>query len=180
MIRLASVIYFLLASVLCFGQTKIPSAEEVLNTASAEAAKENKNVLLLFHASWCGWCHAMDSSLQDAAVKPLIDKHYVITHLAVYESRLKKDLENHGALRFLTEHGGAEKGIPYWMVVGKNGNVLANSEYEPGKNTGCPASEKEVAFFISVLQKTSSLTAEELKIIEKRFRMNDGTSAATQ
>ena len=86
----------------------IPSADAVLKTASQEAAKENKKVFLIFHASWCGWCRDMDSTMKDPSLKPYFDKYYVITHLTVYENEGKKHLENPGALEFLTAHGGAD------------------------------------------------------------------------
>lgn len=168
-----SLLSFLVVSVCCLAQSNTPSAEEVLKPVYAKAAKENKNVLVIFHASWCVWCRKMDSSLQDKEVKPLIDKNYVTTHLSVYESANKKDLENSGALEMLTKHGGADLGIPYWLVLDKNGNRLADAQYKPGENSGCPATEEEVAHFINVLKKTSSLTASQLKVIEKRFRLND-------
>ncbi|WP_132051797.1 thioredoxin family protein [Pseudocnuella soli] len=165
---------FLMAFICAHAQGKTPSAAEVLQPVYAQAAQEGKNVLLIFHASWCGWCHAMDTSLQDKAVKPLIDKNYVTTHLTVYESKDKKALENPGALELLQQNGGGDdQGIPYWLVMDKNGKVLANSQYKPGSNSGCPANEVEVAYFISVLRKTSSLNEDQLKVIEKRFRMNE-------
>jgi hypothetical protein len=72
------------------------------------------------------------------------------------------------------KHGGEKtKSLPYWLILDAAGNVLATSEYKPGKNTGCPANEAEVAYFISVLKKTSSLTDEQLGIVEKRFRLNE-------
>lgn len=171
--KIAGIFSFLFLSVCCYAQNKMPTAEEVLNAAYTQAKKENKNVLLIFHASWCGWCHKMDSSLLDKSIQPLMDANYITTHLTVYESKSKKDLENPGALAFLTKHGGADQGIPYWLVLDKDGNLLADSQYQPGKNSGCPASEAEVAYFISVLRKTSSLNDEELKVIEKRFRRNE-------
>ena len=44
-------------------------ANEVLQEAYQQAAREKKNVFLMFHASWCGWCHKMDSSMNDKTVK---------------------------------------------------------------------------------------------------------------
>lgn len=154
-------------------QTKPLPADEIMKAAYEKAAKEKKNLLLIFHASWCGWCRKMDSSLQDAAVRPLIDKAYVVTHLTVYENRDKKALENLGSLDLLTKLGGADKGLPYWYLLDKEGKTLASSEYGPGKNCGCPASEEEVAYFIVVLKQRSSLNDEELNAIQKRFRKND-------
>ncbi len=168
-----------LAFILLFADTEaqtpsaVLTAEELLQPAYAKAAVANKKVLVIFHASWCGWCRKMDASLQDASVKPLMDKTYEIVHLTVYESANKKNLENEGALLFLTKLGGANKGLPYWYVLDKEGNVLNDSQYKPGQNTGCPASEEEVAYFIEVLKKTSSLTDGELTVIQKRFRQNE-------
>ncbi len=171
--KFAGIFTFMLASFCCHAQNKIPSAEEVLKPVYSQAAKENKNVLLIFHASWCGWCHKMDTILKDRNVQPLIDRNYVTTHLTVYESKDKKALENPGAIQFLTKHGGADKGIPYWLILDKKGNVLADSQYKPNENSGCPASEAEVGYFVGVLKKTSSLNEEQLKIVEKRFRINE-------
>jgi len=32
------------------------STDVLLKKAYAQAAKQHKNVIVLFHASWCGWC----------------------------------------------------------------------------------------------------------------------------
>ena len=167
------VLLFTVGAVTAQAPSAVPTLEEILQPAYSKAADKNKKVLVIFHASWCGWCRKMDASLQDAAVKPLIDKAYEIVHLTVYESSTKKHLENNGALQFLTKLGGADKGLPYWYILDKEGNVLSDSQYNPGKNTGCPATEEEVEYFIRVLKKTSTLTDDELAIIKKRFRQNE-------
>ena len=154
-------------------QDKVPSADDILKPAYAKATKEDKKVLVIFHASWCGWCRKMDSSLHDKTVQPLIDKNFETVHLTVYEFADKKKLENQGALELLAKHGGADHGIPYWLVFDKEGKLLADSQYKPGQNTGCPASDEEVAYFINVLKKTTSLKSEELELIRKRFRKNE-------
>ncbi|MDB5209148.1 MAG: hypothetical protein JWR72_4223 [Flavisolibacter sp.] len=160
--------------VLCYvTNAQTPAADAVLKPVYAKAAKENKKVLLIFHASWCGWCRKMDASLADSSIKKAIDKSYEIAHLTVYESKDKTELENPGALEVLTKFGGADKGLPYWFVLDANGNKLADSQYKPGENTGCPASAEEVAYFIGVLSKTSSLKEDELKKVAQRFRKNE-------
>lgn len=163
---------FLFSTSLLYGQ-KVPSADEVLKTAYQQAATENKNVFLIFHASWCGWCRKMDTAMRDPSVKPFFAKNYVITHLTVYERADKKNLENAGAEQFLTAHGGNDKGIPFWIILDKDGNTLADSQLRPGVNSGCPATKEEVAHLITVLEKTSTINSGEKLAIEKSFRRNE-------
>ena len=171
--------FMLMAFVAVKAQTPL-SADEILKEAYEKAAKENKNVFVMFHASWCGWCHRMDNSMNDEACKKFFDNNYVIRHLVVDESKDKLHLENPGAKELKVKYHGDGQGIPFWLVFDKDGHLLSDSKMrkegdgpEKGDNTGCPANEKEVSFFINVLKKTSSLTTEQLEIIRKRFREND-------
>lgn len=171
---------FFLATPFLKAQAPPPSADGILKEAYKEAAKENKNVFVIFHASWCGWCRKMDTAMNDKAVKKFFDDNYVIRHLVVYESKGKEKLENRGALDLLTKYKGNDQGIPYWLIFDKDGKLLADSKMRPegavleqGDNTGCPANEKEVEHFVNVLKKTSSLNDDQLKIIYARFREND-------
>ena len=104
-------------------QEAIPAAEEVMNIASQEAKKENKNVFLMFHASWCGWCHRMDDNMQKKVCKELFDTNYIITHLTVKENKENKHLENPGALALLYQLNGKKQGLPYWVIFDKKGQV---------------------------------------------------------
>ena len=158
-------------------QNSVRPSNEVLQDAYRQATSENKNVFLMFHASWCGWCHKMDSAMNEAGMRELFTNNYVITHLTVYESRDKKALENPGAMEFLGRYRGTDLGIPYWIILDKTGKWLADSQIRPdgsdynvrGENVGCPASREEVNHFLKVLRQTSKLDATQLSSIEKRF-----------
>lgn len=157
-----------------------PPAEGILKGAYLAAAKENKNVFIMFHASWCGWCHKMDKSMNDEVCKKFFDDNFVIRHLVVDESDDKKNLENPGADEMKKKYYGDGQGIPFWLVFDKDGKLLADSKIraegagpETGDNIGCPASVKEVEYFISLLKKTTKLNPDQLEIIRKRFRQNE-------
>src|SRR6187397_3200276 len=160
---------------------KVPlSSEEIMKEAFASAKKQNKKVLVMFHASWCGWCHKMDTSLNDASVKKFFDDNFVIRHLVVFESKGKENLENPGALEMLTKFEAQDQGIPFWLIFDKDENFLADSRMkaiingvEKLQNTGCPASKEEVDYFIEVLKRTTELNDDQLQIIRSRFRRNE-------
>ncbi|WP_316788477.1 thioredoxin family protein [Pedobacter frigoris] len=180
------VFLFAMASVFilntAIAQTTPAPADEVLNAAIKQAKAEKKNVLVMFHASWCGWCHKMDASLKDPSIKPFFDKNYVIADIVVYEHDVaKKSLENPGAAELLKKYNNADQGLPTWLVFDQNKNLLADSQMRAegaeltskGENVGCPAAEKEVAYFISTLKKSSKMTTKELDQVAVVFRKND-------
>ncbi|MEO6549435.1 MAG: thioredoxin family protein [Ferruginibacter sp.] len=158
-----------------------PSAEIVLKKAYSTAEKEHKNVIVIFHASWCGWCHKMDSCIYDKSCSKLFADNYIICHLTVDESKGKEQLENPGASEFRKKYNGDKVGIPFFLIFNGEGKLLADSKMrtdgagpdEAGENMGCPASKAEVAYFVKVLKQTSRLTDPQLDIIAKRFRQNE-------
>jgi thiol-disulfide isomerase/thioredoxin len=163
-----------------FAQKTPASAEEIMKDAFAIAQKQNKKVLVIFHASWCGWCHKMDTSLNDVSVKKFFDDNFVIRHLVVFESKGKANLENPGALEMITKYNGKEEGIPFWLIFDKDEKFLADSRMkvavngvEKLQNTGCPATKEEVGYFIDVLKMTTILKEDELEKIRTRFRRNE-------
>ena len=163
-----------------FAQKSPLSSEEIMKEAFTSAKKQNKKVLVMFHASWCGWCHKMDTSLNDASVKKFFDDNFVIRHLVVFESKGKENLENPGALEMLEQHEGKDQGIPFWLIFDKDEKFLADSRMkakingvEKLQNTGCPASKEEVDYFIEVLKKATDLKEDQLEKIRTRFRRNE-------
>lgn len=172
-----------------FAQTAMPSSESVLKQAYAQAGAENKKVMLIFHASWCGWCKKMEASLNDPSCKTMFDDNYVIATLDVMEQPAKAKLENPGSLAVLKKYKGEKAGLPFWLILDAKGNLLADSQIRPdgasldtpGESMGCPASDKEVAYFVKLLKATSNLTDEQLAVIATRFAQNKPvhTAAAT-
>ena len=163
------------------GQEKVLTADAIMKEAYQEARQQHKQVFVIFHASWCGWCRKMDTSMNDPVCKKFFDEHFVVRHLVVYESSDKKNLENPGAVELLAKYQGADQGIPYWFIFDADGKLLADSKRRekgagpdaPGDNTGCPATAEEVAYFIDVLRRTTSLNEDQLKVIATRFRKNE-------
>ncbi len=153
------------------------AAKEILKTAKNQARKEGKDVFIMWHASWCGWCHRMDKQMNDPEVKEFFDANYVIIHLVVKESKGNKHLENPGADEMLAKYLGDKAGIPFWVILDKKGELLVDSFLRTAgdgaeqklTNTGCPANRDEVDHFIKALKKTSEMKDEDLEKIDKLF-----------
>jgi thioredoxin-related protein len=153
-------------------KAQAPAADVVLAEAYARAANEHKKVMVIFRASWCGWCEVMDASLSDPSVRGFFDRNFVIAHLTIDEAKNKKKLENAGAAELNKKWGGGEQGIPFWVILDKDGGLLVNSNDETGENVGCPGTAKEVQYFVQVLKKTSSISSQEAAAVVKRFGRN--------
>jgi Thioredoxin-like len=161
-------------------KTTVPNAADIMHRAELKARNERKKILLIFHASWCVWCHRMDSSLNDPAIKKYFDDNFIITHVTVSESKGKEYLENKGGLALMDKYHGKDMGLPYWAVLNDDGGLLFDSRIQvktfDGKISesaiGCPASESEVKRFVDILKKTTPLTSTQLDEIAARFRKN--------
>ncbi|MBS1528713.1 MAG: thioredoxin family protein [Bacteroidetes bacterium] len=175
----------LLIAFSALAQTTPEPTETVLNNAYATAAKENKKVILIFHASWCSWCHKMEASINDPSCNKFFNDNYVVAYLDVQENAGKQSLENPGGNELLAKYNADKAGLPFWLILDARGNTLANSLMKADgststaatDNVGCPATEKEVDYFVKLLKSTSKLSDGELAIIKTRFRKNEVTKA---
>ena len=130
------------------------NATEIMEKAYEQAKIENKNVFLIFHASWCGWCKKMEKNMEDPLIKDFFDKNYVKAFVTVEERGDKVNLNTPGGDLLVESFGGKNQGLPFWVILDENGNVLKDSKIN-GANVGGPASEKEVDYLISTLEPTA-------------------------
>lgn len=144
------------------------SATEIMNKAYNEAKVENKNVFLIFHASWCGWCKKMEKNMEDPLVKEYFDKNYVKAFITVEERGEKASLNTPGGIELVDQLGGKNQGLPFWVILDEKGNVLKDSKIN-GENVGGPASEKEVEYLISILESTSKNQKVDVEKIKEVF-----------
>lgn len=171
----------LMIPVVVLAQETPAPASKLMEQAYKQAAKEKKNVFVIFHASWCGWCKKMEASINDPSCSAYFQKSFVFVHLTVLERGDLKKTENPGAEEMFTKYAGADSGIPFFLIFDKKGNLLADSKLrkegegldKPGQNMGCPAADEEVAAFVNILKKTSKITEAEASAVTERFRKNN-------
>ncbi|PWN70468.1 DUF255 domain-containing protein [Chryseobacterium phosphatilyticum] len=144
-------------------------ADVVINKALTEAKAGKKNVLLMFHASWCKWCKMMEKNMNLPETQPIFAKSFVTAYIDVQERGEKKALENPGGQELMNKFHGENAGLPFWLILNPKGEVLADSFNAKGENLGSPATQEEVSAFLAKLEKTSKLNKKELQVIEKVF-----------
>jgi len=165
-----------LVSFSVLGQTGKPdSAQNILKTAVGEAWSSKKNVFLIFHATWCGWCKRLETALENPEIKPILDKNYIIARLDVKERGEK--IQTHecpGGNELLTKFGGSKSGLPFIVFLNKKGKMIANSNVMPkNQNIGYPGSKEEIAAFMKLLRQTAPrITDKEHNRISKYLEKN--------
>ena len=149
-------------------------AATVLRTAQTKAKREGKNVLVLFKASWCRWCHRFDDLLADPALRPAWQRSYVVARINIRERGEQKKLENIGWEEVLkTIRGRADLDVPDMAVLDPQGTKLADSlrvgEGPIPANAGYPTRPEEIAAFVGSVGRTGRFSAEEMDLLKSRF-----------
>ena len=91
-------------------------ASAQVSQALAKAKSENKQLMIVFGANWCGDCKMLDGEFKKPALKALLDAHYVVVKVDV--NRFNKNLD------VVKPYGDViKKGIPS-IVIATHANQL--------------------------------------------------------
>lgn len=139
-------------------------AHALLQSAQARARSGDKKVLLVFHASWCGPCFLLHRFLIDPQIKPIMDAHFVVLDLDIWE-RGKNKWENPGGVDLYKQYGGPNS-VPFFVVTDDAGKKLGDAMHNR-ENMGMPSQPDDVQFFLNTLQTAApSLTGAELATLK--------------
>lgn len=104
-------------------------AKKEIAEALAAAAKDHKHVLLVFGASWCFDCFALDYRFHQAEIQPVVDKNYHVVHVDIGRNDKNQDLVKKYNIPI-------EKGIPSLAVLDSRGHTLyTTGEFESARST---------------------------------------------
>jgi hypothetical protein len=99
-------------------------------------------------------CFQLRAFLTAPEVRRILDLHFIVLELTVWEQPGRTHLNNHGAEAMMTEFGAGRGGIPFFVVLDASRQVLATSE-SGGLTGGFPASPKEIAAFVELLSRAA-------------------------
>jgi thioredoxin 1 len=104
-------------------------AKKEINEALQAAAKDHKRVLLVFGASWCFDCFALDYRFHQPEIQPIVDNNYHVVHVDIGRNDKNADLIKKYNIPI-------EKGVPSLAVLDSKGRVLySTGEFESARRT---------------------------------------------
>ncbi len=176
MSRRRPIFALLLGAALLFGPGAVAeplAADAALSAASRAGRSGKKNLLVVFHASWCGWCRKLETVLSTPEAKEVLDRHFEKVGLTVLERGEKQALENEGAEDLLDSLAGRDAGLPFTAVLDRKSRlpIATSNTGGPGTNVGFPSKGEEVDHFVGMLRKGAPrMTEAEAEVVRAAFR----------
>lgn len=131
-----------------------PTAQQLVSAAEVTARKEHKNVFVVFHASWCGWCHKLEKLMGSADYKPLFETNYEVVWVDIAEHDAQHP-ETLGGEALAKQLGAADQGLPFYTILNPNGKTLGDSRNGKAGNIGYPGEPGEVTYFMGLLKSSA-------------------------
>ncbi len=114
-------------------------AHEEIKQAVAAAAKQHKNVLIVFGANWCYDCHVLDLAFHRPDLTTMLQHNYEVVHVDVGQGDKNQDIMEQ-------YHVPMKKGIPALAVLDSHGKLLYSQQGGEFEKTRSLAPEDLLAF----------------------------------
>lgn len=153
LLRISLIIFFSLALTATAGElpySETANASSDVKQALSSAVTQQKKVLVIFGANWCGDCRALDTALKSKDNADLMSKEFVVVKVDVGNFDKNLDVSN--------QYGNPIKGgIPAVVILSPENQILYSSKagelanarkmnknkiYEFFKNVSSSGSEK--------------------------------------
>jgi len=93
---------------------------EQIDAALAEAKTQDKHVLIVWGANWCGWCHRLEGVMQnDPSVRELLEDDYILVHIDLGHRTKHMDLAREYGCDFDAQ------AIAHSTILNQDGEAIA-------------------------------------------------------
>lgn len=96
-------------------------AKREIKEALERAAREHKNVILVFGGNWCYDCHVLDLAFHHPEIEPRLKAHYIVVHVDIGEYDKNLDLADKYQVPL-------KKGVPALAVLASDGKLLYSQQ----------------------------------------------------
>jgi thioredoxin-related protein len=143
-------------------------AHVILAEDEQRAAATHRKLFVVFHASWCHPCYLLHNFLNDPRARSVMDAHFVVQELDLWEAADDKSWENPGADAIYRHYSGGEnEGVPYYVVLDTHGRMIGDSKRN-GQNMGMPEEPAEIDCFVATLKRADPrLSTAETAVLEE-------------
>jgi thioredoxin 1 len=114
-------------------------AHEEIKQALTMAAKQHKNVIVVFGANWCYDCHVLDLAFHRPDVAGVLQRYYEVVHVDVGEGDKNQDIMQQYNVPM-------KKGIPALAVLDGHGKLLYSQQGGEFEKARALAPEDVLAF----------------------------------
>ena len=118
-----------------------PQADAKLEIKEAleHAAREHKNVILVFGGNWCYDCHVLDLAFHHPEIEPKLKAHFIVVHVDIGEYDKNLDLADKYQVPL-------KKGVPALAVLAPDGKLLYSQQTGEFEAARSLAPEDVIAF----------------------------------
>jgi len=138
------------------------NVDTVIASERSAADAVHKGLLLVFFASWCGWCRLMDEFLEETRTQLVIGARFRTLHVRVLETESRyRGQQFEGADAAFRHYAGENMGLPFLVFMNASGQVLTTTRSGiTGDNIGFPGTPVEYAWFERMLAQAAPDAAE--------------------
>jgi|GEM_PF-382763 len=97
-------------------------APKDLAAALSAAAKDHKNVIVVFGGNWCYDCHVLDAAFHSRQIAPIVNTNYHVVHVNIGEYNVNTDIARKYDVPL-------EKGVPAVAVLDSTGKLLTSQQH---------------------------------------------------